>query len=45
MAVNYKLNEKGNPGKPDAPKKLYAQAVSSGEISLKKLSKEKSEGS
>ena len=45
MAVNYKLSEKGNPGKPDAPKKFYAQAVSSGEITLKKLSKEISEGS
>ena len=45
MAVNYKLNAKGNPGNPDAPKKLYAQSVSSGEITLKKLSREVAEGS
>ena len=45
MAVNYKLNEKGNPGNPDAPKKFYAHAVSSGDITMKKLSKEISEGS
>jgi predicted histone-like DNA-binding protein len=45
MAVNYVLVPKGNPGNPNAPKKYYAQAKSSGEITLKKLSKEIAEGS
>ena len=45
MAVNYALVQKGNPGNPDAPKKFYATAKSSGELTLKKLSKEIAEGS
>ncbi|MDR2979843.1 MAG: HU family DNA-binding protein [Bacteroidales bacterium] len=45
MAVTYILTQKGNPGNPDAPKKFYAQAKASGELTLKKLSKEISEGS
>ena len=44
MAVPYVVIPKGNPGKPDAPKKFYAQAKSAGEVSLKKLSKEICEG-
>lgn len=45
MAVNYVLVERGNPGKPEAPKKWYAQAKSTGELTLRKLSKEIAEGS
>jgi len=40
MPVKYNLNEKGNPGKPDAPKKFYANAKSSGEVTFRSLSKE-----
>ncbi|MDR1382189.1 MAG: DNA-binding protein, partial [Tannerella sp.] len=39
MAVNYVLVERGNPGNPKAPKKFYAQAKSSGDLTLRKLSK------
>jgi predicted histone-like DNA-binding protein len=47
MAVTYILTpkQKGNPGNPDAPKKFYAQAKASGELTLRKLSKEIAEGS
>jgi predicted histone-like DNA-binding protein len=45
MAVNYVLTQKGKPGNPEAPKKFYAQAKSSGELTLRKLSKEIAEGS
>ena len=45
MAVSYVLTQKGNPGNPDAPKKFYAQAKSSGELTFRKLSKEIAEGS
>ncbi|MDR1983956.1 MAG: HU family DNA-binding protein [Prevotellaceae bacterium] len=45
MAVTYVLTQKGNPGNPEAPKKFYAQAKSSGEFTLRKLSKEIAEGS
>lgn len=45
MSVKYVLAPKGNPGNPAAPKKYYAQAKSSGEITLKKLSREIGEGS
>jgi predicted histone-like DNA-binding protein len=45
MAVKYVLVERGNPAKPEAPKKFYAQAKSSGDLTLKKLSKEISENS
>lgn len=40
MAVPYVLIEKGNPQKPEEPKKFYAQAKSAGEISYKTLAKE-----
>jgi hypothetical protein len=45
MSVNYTLTSKGNPGNPDAPKKFFAQAKSSSEPTLRKLSKEIAEGS
>jgi predicted histone-like DNA-binding protein len=45
MAVSYVLTPKGNPGNPEAPKKFYAQAKSSGELTLRKLSKEIAESS
>jgi len=45
MAVNYVITERGNPRNPEAPKKFYAQAKSSGEITFKKLGKEIAEGS
>ncbi len=37
MAVNYKPVPKGNPGNPQAPKKYYAQVVTSGELSLRQV--------
>ncbi len=40
MAVSYKVIAKGNPSKPNAPKKFYASTCSSGEISLRDLAKE-----
>jgi predicted histone-like DNA-binding protein len=45
MAVNYVVVPKGNPADQNAPKKFYAQAKSSGELTLKKLSKEIAESS
>ncbi|PID88450.1 MAG: DNA-binding protein [Bacteroidia bacterium] len=45
MAVKYVVREKGRPADPEAPKKWYAMAKSSGEISFKQLSREISEGS
>ena len=45
MAVSYVVVERGNPLKPESPKKFYAQAKSSGEVTLKKLSKKIAEGS
>ena len=45
MAVKYSLSEKGNPQKPEQPKKWYANAKSAGELTFKKLSREISEGS
>jgi len=45
MAVKYVLTERGNLQNPAAPKKWYALAKSSGELSFRKLSKEISEGS
>ena len=45
MAVKYVVVERGNPLKPTEPKKFYAQSKSSGELTLKKLSKEIAEGS
>lgn len=40
MAVQYVLSEKGNPIKPEEPKKWYANAKSTGDIMLKSLGKE-----
>ncbi|MDR0559826.1 MAG: HU family DNA-binding protein [Prevotellaceae bacterium] len=45
MAVSYTLSQKGNPGNPSAPKKFYAQAKASGELTLRKLSREIAESS
>lgn len=45
MPVKYTLSLKGNPGKPDAPKKYYAQTKSTGDITLKEISKEIAENS
>ena len=44
MAVSFTLTQKGNPSNPDAPKKFYAQAKASGELTFRKLSKEIAEG-
>ena len=40
MSVKYTLHEKGNPQNPAAPKKWYAIAKSTGEVSLKRMSRE-----
>ena len=40
MAVKYQLTEKGNPQDPTAPKKWYARAKSSGDTTIRALSKE-----
>ncbi|MDR2027370.1 MAG: DNA-binding protein, partial [Prevotellaceae bacterium] len=40
MAVKYILVERGNPQKPEEPKKVYAQAKSDGDIDIKALGKE-----
>ena len=45
MPVNYAVIPKGNLGNPDAPKKFYAIAKSSGELTLKKMSREIADGS
>ncbi|MDR0713860.1 MAG: HU family DNA-binding protein [Bacteroidales bacterium] len=45
MSVQYVVIERSNPGNPEAPRKFYAQAKASGELTLKKLSKEIAEGS
>ena len=45
MAVTYVLAQKSNPRDLEAPKKFYAQAKASGELTLKKLSREIAEGS
>ncbi len=45
MAVTYVVVERSNPLKPQEPKKFYAQAKASGEVTLKKLSKEIAQGS
>jgi predicted histone-like DNA-binding protein len=45
MSIKYVVVEKGNPSNPAAPKKWYASAKSSGELTLRKLSKEIAEGS
>jgi len=43
MAVPYVVTERGKPGDPAAPKKFYAQAKSSGELTFRQLAKEISE--
>jgi len=45
MAVKYVLAQKGNPGDQQAPKKFYAQTKSTGEVTLKQISREISENS
>lgn len=45
MAVKYVLAQKGNPGNPTAPKKFYAQTKSTGEVTLKQISREIAENS
>ncbi|MDR0982625.1 MAG: HU family DNA-binding protein [Culturomica sp.] len=45
MSVTYVLTPKGNPGKPEAPKKFYAQAKAREELTFRNLSKEIAEGS
>ena len=40
MSVKYTLQEKGNPQNPAAPKKWYAIAKNTGEVTLKRLSRE-----
>jgi len=40
MPVSFSVVERGNPSKPSQPKKFYASARSSGEISLRDLAKE-----
>jgi predicted histone-like DNA-binding protein len=40
MAVKYNLSEKGNPSKPEDPKKWYAVAKGTGVVTLKALGKE-----
>lgn len=44
MSVNYVLVERGNPANPEAPKKFYALAKSSGELTFRNLSKEIAQG-
>jgi predicted histone-like DNA-binding protein len=40
MAVKYNVVQRGNPQKPEEPKKWYAQAKSDGDVDLKALGKE-----
>jgi hypothetical protein len=40
MSVKYVLLEKGNPGKPEEPKKWYAAVKSAGDVSLRAIGKE-----
>jgi len=40
MAIKYTVNEKGNPLQPQQPKKWYASAKSSGDVTLRALGKE-----
>ena len=40
MALKYRLVQKGNPSKPEDPKKYYANAVKRGDVSLRALSRE-----
>jgi len=45
MAIHYVTVERGNLNNPAAPKKFYAQAKSSGELTFRRLAKEIAEGS
>lgn len=45
MPVQYTLSEKGNPADQTAPKKFYANAKSTGEVTFRSLSKEIAAGS
>lgn len=45
MSVKYVLALKGNPGKPEAPKKFYAQAKGTGDVTLKQIGREIAENS
>lgn len=38
MAIKFNIHEMGNPSDQDAPKKFYARAVHSGEVTLDELS-------
>ncbi|GHT69177.1 hypothetical protein AGMMS50239_35530 [Bacteroidia bacterium] len=38
--MKYKLVEKGNPAKPEQPKKYYANAVNAGKFTIKDFAKE-----
>jgi len=40
MPVSYSVISRGNPSKPNEPKKFYASVSSSGEISVRDLAKE-----
>jgi predicted histone-like DNA-binding protein len=40
MAAKYNIIQKGNPSKPKDPKKFYASNKSTGDVSLRALSKE-----
>jgi predicted histone-like DNA-binding protein len=44
MAVTYVLAQRGNPSKPELPKKIYALAKGREEFTFRKLSKEIAEG-
>ena len=45
MPVQYSLSEKGNPADQSVPKKFYANAKSTGEVTFRSLSKEIAGGS
>ena len=45
MPVQYSLSEKGNPSDQTIPKKFYANAKSTGEVTFRSLSKEITGGS
>lgn len=40
MSIKYNVSEKGNPLQPQQPKKWYANAKSTGDVTLKALAKE-----
>jgi predicted histone-like DNA-binding protein len=45
MAVSYLFTSKGNTDNPEVSKRFYSQAKSSGELTLRKFSREIAEGS